>query len=51
VVLSPLSVNVHWAIAGAGRDAVLCRQVGRLLQKYYGPNIEEIGSLDVSGML
>lgn len=32
-------------------DAVFCRQVGRLLQKYYGRTLEEIGELDLSALL
>ena len=32
-------------------DVAFCRQVGRLLQEYYGRTLEEIGALDLSGLL
>jgi hypothetical protein len=32
-------------------DPTFCRQVGELLQKSYGRTLEEIGGLDVSGLL
>ena len=32
-------------------DATFCRQIARLLKEHYGRTIEEIGSLDVSGLL
>lgn len=32
-------------------DATFCRQIGKLMEKCYGRTLEEIGSLDVSGLL
>jgi hypothetical protein len=32
-------------------DRAFCRQIGGLLKNYYGQMLEEIGGLDVSGLL
>jgi len=32
-------------------DEVFCRQVGELMKTYYGHTIEEIGGLNVTGLL
>lgn len=32
-------------------EAMFCRQVGEVMKKYYGRTLEEIGGLDVMGLL